>query len=76
MTNVTAPSLYDGSVIYSPLDSDWRFTLYGKNLFNRVTQGGGLEVANLFAFNGPIPPRTYGINIRWQYDDLGSMFNK
>jgi iron complex outermembrane receptor protein len=76
MTNVTALSLYDGSLIYRPLDSDWRFTLYGKNLFNRVTQGGGLEVANLFAFNAPIAPRTYGIQVGWQYDDLGSLFNK
>ena len=61
MTNVTALSLYDGSLIYRPMDSNWRFTLYGKNLFNRVTEGGGLDVANLFAFNGPIAPRTYGM---------------
>jgi hypothetical protein len=30
MTNVTALSLYDGSLIYRPMDSNWRFTVYGR----------------------------------------------
>jgi iron complex outermembrane receptor protein len=73
IANVPATSIYDGSLIYRPMDSAWHFTLYGKNLFNRVAIGGGLDVANLFAFNGPIPPRTYGVQIGWQYDDLGEL---
>ena len=73
IANVPGTSLYDGSVSYRPMDSAWRFTVYGKNLFNRTVIGGGLDVANLFAFNGPIPPRTYGVQVGWQYDDLGEL---
>jgi iron complex outermembrane receptor protein len=73
IANVPATSLYDGSVTFRPVDSAWRFTVYGKNLFNREVIGGGLEVPNLFAFNGPIPPRTYGVQVGWQYDDLGDL---
>ncbi len=73
IANVPGTVIYDGSVTYRPLDSAWRFTVYGKNLFNRTAVGGGLDVANLFAFNGPLPPRTYGVQIGWQYDDLGDL---
>jgi iron complex outermembrane receptor protein len=73
IANVPGTSLYDGSVTFRPIDSAWRFTVYGKNLFNRTVVGGGLDVANLFAFNGPIPPRTYGVQVGWQYDDLGDL---
>jgi len=73
LANVPATSLYDGSVTFRPLDSAWRFTVYGKNLLDREVIGGGLDVAGLFAFNAPIPPRTYGVQVGWQYDDLGDL---
>ncbi len=74
IANVPATSLYDASVTYRPMDSAWRFTVYGKNLFDRNVVGGGLDVAGLFSFNAPIPPRTYGVQVGWEYDDLGELF--
>jgi iron complex outermembrane receptor protein len=58
-------TIYDASLSYG-LDN-WRFSIFGHNLSNKVVQNGALLVAGLFSFENPTDPREWGAEIRVKF---------
>jgi iron complex outermembrane receptor protein len=56
-----AQNLIDASINY--FYKDWSFSAYGRNLGNEDGYQIGFDVANLWSYAAPRPPRTYGVEV-------------
>lgn len=57
----------DGSIAWDSADDRLRLQIFGRNIFNQVERAGGTIIGNVFAYNSPTPPRTYGISGRVRF---------
>jgi len=60
-----ARTIFDASLSYG-IDN-WRFSVFGHNLSNKVVQNGALVVAGLFSFETPTDPREWGAEVRFKF---------
>jgi iron complex outermembrane receptor protein len=54
-------NLIDASINY--YYNNWYFSLFGRNLSNEDGYQIGFDVANLWSYSAPRPPRTYGLEL-------------
>lgn len=66
-TDRRALNVTDASIAWHPASDSYRVTLWGKNLFDNVERLNMVPVANLFAFEHPTQPRTYGISAQFNF---------
>lgn len=57
----SAQELIDGSINY--YYGDWSFSLFGRNLAKEDGYQIGFDVASLWSYAAPRPPRTFGVEI-------------
>jgi iron complex outermembrane receptor protein len=57
----SAQNLIDGSINY--YYNDWYFSLFGRNLADEDGYQIGFDVASLWSYAAPRPPRTYGFEV-------------
>lgn len=61
----SANGILDGSVTYYAPDGRLEIQAYGRNLTNKKMLDFVFVAAGLFDFGGPIPPRTYGLRVKF-----------
>jgi len=61
----SAQNLIDGSINY--YYKNWYFSLFGRNLAEEDGYQIGFDVASLWSYAAPRPPRTYGVEVGFRF---------